>query len=141
MLFRSEILALHEASRECVWLRSVIYHIQNICGFSLSTGMPTPIFEDNAACITQVRGGNIKGDRTKHISPKFFYTHELQLSRQIDVKQIQIIWQICLLKYCLHQLLRNWYMELACVVFANYRIDIEVSFRGSVQSGGAKILK
>ena len=50
----------------------------NTCGFSLSTGMPTPIFEDNAAYIAQVRGGYIKGDRTKHISPKFFYTHELQ---------------------------------------------------------------
>ena len=31
------------------------------------------------------------GDKTKHISPKFFYTHELQESRQIDVKQIQSI--------------------------------------------------
>ena len=31
-------------------------------------------------------------------------------------------------------------MELACVGFVNYVIDIEVSFRGSVQSGGAKIL-
>ena len=51
--------------------------------------MSTPIFEDNAACIAQVRGGYIKGDRTKHISPKFFYTHELQQSRQIDVKQIR----------------------------------------------------
>ena len=80
-LIISEILALHEASRECVWLRSVIFHIQNTCGFSLSTRMPTPIFEDNAAYIAQVRGGYIKGDRTKHISPKFFYTHELQQSR------------------------------------------------------------
>ena len=68
---------------------SVIYHIQNTCGFSLFTGVPTPIFEDNAACIAQVRGGYIKGDRTKHISPKFFYTHELQQSSQIDVKQIR----------------------------------------------------
>ena len=51
--------------------------------------MPIPIFEDNAAFIAQVRGGYIKGDRTKHISPKFFYTHELQQSRQIDVKQIR----------------------------------------------------
>ena len=84
-----EILALHETSRECVWLRSVIYHIQNTCGFPLSTEMPTSIFEDNAVCIAQVRWGYIKGDRTKHISPKFFYTHELQQSRQIDVKQIR----------------------------------------------------
>ena len=51
--------------------------------------MHTPIFEDNAACIVQVRGGYIKRDRTKHISPKFFYTHELQQSRQIVVKQIR----------------------------------------------------
>ena len=63
-----------------MWLRSVIYHIQNTCGFSLSTGMPTPIFEDTAAYIAQIRGDCIKGDRTKHISPKFFYTHELQQS-------------------------------------------------------------
>ena len=69
----SEILALHETSRECVWLRSVIYHIQNTCGFSLSTGVPTPIFEDNAACIAQVRGGYIKEDRTEHISPKYLH--------------------------------------------------------------------
>ena len=38
----------------------------------------TVLFEDNATYIAQIRGGYIKGDRTKHISPKFFYTHELQ---------------------------------------------------------------
>ena len=50
---------------------------------------PTVIYEDNAACIAQVRGGYIKGNKTKHISPKFFYAHELQESRQVDVKQIR----------------------------------------------------
>ena len=49
----------------------------------------TIIYKDNAACLTQIRGGYIKGDKTKHISPKFFYTHELQESRQVDVKQIR----------------------------------------------------
>ena len=29
----SDILALHETSRECVWLWSVIHHLQNTCGF------------------------------------------------------------------------------------------------------------
>ena len=29
----------------------------------------------------------IKGDKTKHISPKFFYTHELQQKGDIDIKQ------------------------------------------------------
>ena len=61
-LNHSKILSLHETSRECVWLRLVIYHIQNTCGFSLSIGIPTPIFEDTAACIAQIRGGYIKGD-------------------------------------------------------------------------------
>ncbi|XP_074299319.1 secreted RxLR effector protein 161-like [Silene latifolia] len=47
----SEILAIHEASRECE--------------------------------------GYIKGDRTKHISPKFFFTHDLQKSGDINVQQIR----------------------------------------------------
>ena len=86
-----EIIALYEAGRECVWLRSIITHIHNSCFLTPITNSPTIIYEDNAACVAQVRGGYIKGDRTKHISPKFFYTHELQESRQIDVKQIQSI--------------------------------------------------
>ncbi|KAK4398525.1 Retrovirus-related Pol polyprotein from transposon RE1 [Sesamum angolense] len=49
---------------------------------------PTVIYEDNAACIAQIKDGYIKGDRTKHISPKFFSTHELQVEGKVDVKQI-----------------------------------------------------
>ena len=56
---------------------------------TLVKSSPTIIYEDNAACIAQVRGGYIKGDKTKHISSKFFYTHELQESQQVDVKQIR----------------------------------------------------
>ena len=51
----------------------------------------TIIYENNIAYIAQVRGGYIKGDKTKHISPKFFYIHELQKSRQVDVKQIRSV--------------------------------------------------
>ena len=87
----SEIIALYEAGRECVRLRSIITHIHNSCCSTPVTNSPTIIYEDNVACVAQVRGGYIKGDRTKRISPKFFYTHELQESRQIDVKQIQSI--------------------------------------------------
>ena len=85
----SEILAIHEASRECIWLRSMIHHIQESCGLSSVKDKPTILFEDNAACIAQIKGGYIKGDRTKHISPKFFYTHELQKNGEIDVQQIR----------------------------------------------------
>ena len=71
----SEILAMHEASRKCVWLRSMIQHIGESSGLSSIKNNPTLLYEDNVACITQIKGGYIKGDRTKHISPKFFYTH------------------------------------------------------------------
>ena len=29
----AEIIVIHEASRECVWLRSMTHHIQEMCGF------------------------------------------------------------------------------------------------------------
>lgn len=47
------------------------------------------IYEDNAACIAQLKGGYIKGDRTNHISQKFLYTHELQQNKIFDIKQIR----------------------------------------------------
>ena len=63
----------------------MIHHIQESCGLSSVKDKPTILFEDNATCIAQIKGGYIKGDRTKHISPKFFYTHELQKNGEIDV--------------------------------------------------------
>jgi hypothetical protein len=70
----SEIIALYEASRECVWLRRVINHIQSSCGIQ-PIELPTIIYEDNAACVAQMQQGYIKSDATKHISPKLFYPH------------------------------------------------------------------
>nr|XP_009773040.1 PREDICTED: uncharacterized protein LOC104223319 [Nicotiana sylvestris] len=84
-----EIIAIHEASRECVWLRSMTQHIQEMCGFLMKTDNPTTLYEDNVACIAQLKGGYIKGDRTKHISPKFFFTHDLQQNGEINVQQIR----------------------------------------------------
>ena len=69
----SEIIALHEASRECVWIRSM-----------------THFYEDNAACISQLKEGYIKSDKTNHIPPRLFsYTHELIKDNHIDIKYIQ----------------------------------------------------
>ena len=48
----------------------------------------TTLFEDNDACIVQIKRGYIKRDRIKHIFSKFFYTHELQKSAEIDIHQI-----------------------------------------------------
>ena len=67
----------------------MIQHIREKCGLSSIKDSPTILHEDNAACITQIKAGYIKGDRTKHISPKFFYTHDLQKSGDIDVQQIR----------------------------------------------------
>ncbi|KAJ9554079.1 hypothetical protein OSB04_018124 [Centaurea solstitialis] len=47
------------------------------------------MYEDNTACIEQLKQGYVKGDRTKHISPKLFYTHDLQQNGDIDVQQIR----------------------------------------------------
>ena len=82
----SEIIALFEASRECVWLRRMINHIEKSCGID-SAESPTIIYEDNAACITQMQKGYIKSNITKHIAPKLFYPHELQQSGEINILQ------------------------------------------------------
>lgn len=85
----AELLAIHETSRECVWLRSVIQYIRGACGLTSEKNEPTTLFEDNVACIAQLKEGFIKGDRTKHISPKFWFTHDLQKNREVLVQQIR----------------------------------------------------
>ena len=84
----AEIIALHEAVRECVWLRSIIKHIRGTSGLNSTTYRPTCIYEDNAACIDQMNLGYIKGDNTKHISPKFFYNQQQQAFLNIQVNQV-----------------------------------------------------
>ncbi|KAL0413577.1 UNVERIFIED_CONTAM: Retrovirus-related Pol polyprotein from transposon TNT 1-94 [Sesamum radiatum] len=84
----AELIALYEAGRECVWLRSLTHYVRESCGLESIEKIPTIIYEDNAACIAQIKDGYLKGDRTKHISPKFFFTHELQVEGKIDVTQI-----------------------------------------------------
>jgi hypothetical protein len=49
----SEIIALYEASRECIWLRRVINHIQS-CGI-VALEPHTIIYEDNTTCVTQMQ--------------------------------------------------------------------------------------
>ena len=84
----SEIIALYEASRECVWLRRMINHIQQSCGIG-SIESPTIIYEDNTACVAQMQTGYIKSNITKHIAPKLFYPHELQKSGEINILQVK----------------------------------------------------
>ena len=67
----------------------MVHHIRNACGLPLITSIPTTIYEDNGACIEQIKELYIKGDKTKHILPKFLFTHELHKSHEIVVKQIR----------------------------------------------------
>ncbi|KAL4592431.1 hypothetical protein LXL04_005425 [Taraxacum kok-saghyz] len=84
----SELLALYEATRECVWLRAVISHIRSTCDLAYDPNEPVIIYEDNISVIDQAKHGYIKGDNTKHISPKLFFTHEQQAFQKIEVQHI-----------------------------------------------------
>jgi hypothetical protein len=85
----AEVIALHEASKECRWLRSVTRHIQETSGLPTDKN-PTILYEDNAACVTQMKEGYIKSDRTKHIPPKFFsFTQELERNKEVDIQYIR----------------------------------------------------
>jgi hypothetical protein len=67
----SEIIALYEASRECVWLHRMINHIQQSCSIDSIESL-TIVYEDNYACVTHMMIGYIKSNITKHIAPKLF---------------------------------------------------------------------
>ncbi|KAL0433727.1 UNVERIFIED_CONTAM: Retrovirus-related Pol polyprotein from transposon TNT 1-94 [Sesamum latifolium] len=67
----AELIALYEAGRECVWLRSLTHYVHELCGLESIEKSPTVIYEDNAACIAQIKDGYIKGDRTKTYHQNF----------------------------------------------------------------------
>ena len=88
----SEILSIHKASRECIRLRSTIHHIQESCGFSYVKDNPTTLFEDNAACIAQ-----IKGVISREIEPStfhqnsFIHTSSRRMVKLMSNKYAQVI--------------------------------------------------
>jgi hypothetical protein len=78
----SKIIALYEASRECVWLRRMMNFVQGSSGIG-SLESPIIIYEDNAAFIVQMQTGYIKSNITKHIAPKLFYHSDFCLIRAL----------------------------------------------------------
>ncbi|KAM3285158.1 hypothetical protein P3S67_023957 [Capsicum chacoense] len=84
----AEIIVVHEASRECVWLRSMINLIREKCGVKYDN-LHTILCRDNSAYIAHLKGGFINGDRTKHILSKLFCIHEIQKNDDINVQQIR----------------------------------------------------
>jgi len=81
-----ELIALHEVTRECVWLRLIIEYIRSSSGLSFVNDAPTTIHEDNVACFDQMKKGYIKGDNTMHIVPKFSLSSKQQEYQKIEVK-------------------------------------------------------
>ncbi|XP_068317053.1 secreted RxLR effector protein 161-like [Pyrus communis] len=71
----AEILTLHEATWNCFWLIAVVGHIRSSCDLYPVIDVPTTIYEDNATCIEELKISYIKGNSTKHITPKFFFSH------------------------------------------------------------------
>ena len=49
----SKILVIHEVSCECVWLRSMIKHIQESYELSSIKDTSIVLHEDNVACIVK----------------------------------------------------------------------------------------
>ena len=83
---QSELIALYEACRECIWLRRFLKFIRKALDVKAKLG-PIKIHEDNAACVAQVQQGYIKSDRTKHIDPKFFFMHDLN-GKQLEIVHV-----------------------------------------------------
>jgi hypothetical protein len=64
----------------------VINHIETSCGIG-ALKSPTIIYEYNVACVAQMQTGYTKTNYMKHISPKLFYSHELQEHGEISILQ------------------------------------------------------
>lgn len=83
-----EVISLHEASKECRWLR-FIRHIQETSGLPTDKN-PTILFEDNATCVTQMKEGYIKSDKINHIPPKFFsFTQGFARNKEVDIQYVR----------------------------------------------------
>ena len=50
----SKIIALHEASRECVWIRSMTQHIEESFGLPVNKNSKI-LYEDNVVCNPQLK--------------------------------------------------------------------------------------
>lgn len=68
---------------------SLIQHTHNTCGLTFGKINSTNIYEDNIACITQLKDSYIERDQTKYISPKFLFTRDLPKGGDISIQQIR----------------------------------------------------
>ncbi|KAG7572502.1 Integrase catalytic core [Arabidopsis suecica] len=86
---RSVNIMAWSINRNYVWLDPFQGYVGSLLQDAATTTSKTIIFGDNTACIAQLKDGYIKGDRTKHILPKFFFTHDLQRDGEVRVVQVR----------------------------------------------------
>jgi len=125
----AEVIALHKASRECVWPRSVTQHIQTTCGLPINRD-PTILFEDNAASVAQMKEGFIKSDRTKHIPPSSSHSAKnLKRIRKFifNISDQVIMRQISLQRHFPLQLSKGTFEILGCVICEIYEEELLMS--------------
>ena len=71
---RSQIRHVFAYGATTISWKSIMQTMET-CGLSSIKGNATKLYEDNLACIAQIKEECFKGDRIKHISPNFFYIH------------------------------------------------------------------
>jgi hypothetical protein len=65
----------------------MISHIRKSYGLN-TANTPTIIYKDNTVCVTQIQTGYVKSNLTKHVTPKFFYPHDVQKQGEIKILQV-----------------------------------------------------
>ena len=108
----------------------ICYNVRTTCGLTSNKMSPTFIYEDNTAYISQLKEDYIKGDRRKHISPKFFFTRDLQKDGEIDINQIRSSENLADMFSQSHFLLQHLRSLLMALDFADLEISTEVVKRG-----------
>ena len=84
-----ELLAFHEAARECVWLRTMEQILVKQCKLQLED-QPTVIYESNSTCVRHMSSGFIKVDRTTHINPHIFgFKRDLIEHKQLVIQKME----------------------------------------------------
>ena len=115
----AEILAIHEASRECFWLRSLIQYILSSCGLIDHKIAPTVLLK-----MIQHALLSLKADTSKVIEQSIFLPNssslmifkikgQLMYNRSAQVT----IWQIYSQSHSQNPPLKDWCMRLGCADF------------------------
>lgn len=81
----SEIIALHEVDRECVWFMLDIEHIQNTYGLKSSVNIPTDFFRKMPHVLRKLKTVTVKVKELRTFQPSYFVLLNIKNFGQINV--------------------------------------------------------